>query len=172
MRRSLSILGPKVGAERAQNSFNRRVVLIVAAAIAALVYASTIADFLPCGRPLHLAAGWLGRAPLDTPLEPVIYYGRSEKGAAVQGGAVLSSGEPDRASGVLLRRGGEEPLCRGAHGERADPADASRQAQVQIPTLRACMRINDIFTATYSPGSDPLKSRLKQDKILFVLDCR
>ena len=71
MRRSLSILGPKVGAERAQNSFNRRVVLIVAAALAALVYASTIADFLPCGRSLHLAAGWLGRAPLDTPLEPV-----------------------------------------------------------------------------------------------------
>ena len=24
------------------------------------------------------------------------------------------------------------------------------------PTLRACMRTNDIFTATYSPGSDPL----------------
>ena len=56
----------------------------------------------------------------------VIYYGRNEKEAAVQGGAVLSSGEPDRASGVLLR------------------------------PLRACMRINDIFTATYSPGSDPL----------------
>ena len=78
----------------------------------------------------------------------VIYYGRSEKEAAVQGGAVLSSGEPDRASGVLLRRGGEEPLCR--------VADASRQAQVQIPTLRTCMMNNDIFTATYSPGSDPL----------------
>ena len=61
---------------------------------------------------------------------------------------MLSSGEPDRASGVLLRRGGEEPLCR--------VADASRQAQVQIPTLRACMRVNDIFTATYSPGADPL----------------
>ena len=25
----------------------------------------------------------------------------------------------------------------------------------QIPTLRTCMRSNDIFTATYSPGSDP-----------------
>ena len=80
----------------------------------------------------------------------MIYYGRSEKEAAVQGGAVLSSGESDRASGVLLRRGGEEPLCR--------VADASRQAQVQVPTLRACMRINYMFTATYSPGSDPLKS--------------
>ena len=62
---------------------------------------------------------------------------------------MLSSGEPDRASGVLLRRGG------------ADPSDASRQAQVQIPTLRACMRINDIFTATYSPGSDPLVPPLR-----------
>ena len=41
----------------------------------------------------------------------MIYYGRNEKEAAVQGWAVLSSGEPDRASGVLLRRGGEEPLC-------------------------------------------------------------
>ena len=78
----------------------------------------------------------------------VIYYGRNEKEAAVQGGAVLSSGEPDRASGVLPRREGEEPLCR--------VADASRQAQVQIPTLRTCMMNNDIFTATYSPGSDPL----------------
>ena len=53
----------------------------------------------------------------------VIYYGRNEKEAAVQGGAVLSSGEPDRASGVLLR------------------------------SLRTCMRNNDIFTATYSPGA-------------------
>ena len=82
----------------------------------------------------------------------MIYYGLSEKEAAIQGGVVLSSGEPDRASGVLLRRGGEEPLCR--------VADASRQAQVQIPTLRACMGNNDIFTATYSPGSDPLKPQL------------
>ena len=28
----------------------------------------------------------------------MIYYGRNENEAAVQGGAVLSSGEPDRAS--------------------------------------------------------------------------
>ena len=32
----------------------------------------------------------------------VIYYGRNEKEAAVQGGAVLSSGEPNRASGLIL----------------------------------------------------------------------
>ena len=54
----------------------------------------------------------------------VIYYGRSEKEAAVQGGAVLSSGEPDRASGVLLR------------------------------PLHTCMRNNDIFTGVYSLESE------------------
>ena len=52
----------------------------------------------------------------------MIDYGRNEKEAAVQGGAVLSSGEPDRASGVLFD---DEPLSRPADGEGADPSDAS-----------------------------------------------
>lgn len=30
-----------------------------------------------------------------------------------------------------------------AHGKGADPSDASRQVQVQIPTLRTCMKIKD-----------------------------
>ena len=202
----------------------------------------------------------------------VIYYGRNEKGTAVQGGALLSPAESSRAPGVLLRRGGEESVCRvadargvflrresdrmvrdvqrleettkctvkenestvlfvgcgyglcprriccggrGAAGRIAlgevQPGEAikktvvvskdrdqerstfrlrrlftdrgrllftftfishstgmwsnqwrrapSEYVQVQIPTLRIWARINDIFTATYSLGSDPRRQK-------------
>lgn len=54
---------------------NRKCLALVAvAALAALAFATTLADFLPCGDALHRAVGWLGLVAEPTRLAP--FWGR------------------------------------------------------------------------------------------------